>query len=296
MTESAVIDLFKNITINMENGRGASVHKPLMLLLVLGRYSNGMPRLISFEEMIDEFSTLIEQFGSQHSRNNPHYPFWRLRNDGELWETTNTEGIYINEAGDVKKSELLERNAMGGVTKKVYDSFSKHKDLIFKVVDFLIENYFTNSLRENILIAVGINSTMCTSSTLVRDREFRGKILTAYEYRCAVCNFDLKLNSICICLEAAHVKWHSYGGPDTETNGLALCTMHHKLFDVGAFTISQEYIILVSENCHGPLSLPEWLLRFHRKNINQPQRKSYQVKEEFVQWHTKEVFRGTPRD
>ena len=35
-------------------------------------------------------------------------------------------------------------------------------------------------------------------------------------------------------IEAAHIKWHQAGGPDTEDNGLALCTLHHKRFDRGA--------------------------------------------------------------
>lgn len=34
-------------------------------------------------------------------------------------------------------------------------------------------------------------------------------------------------------LEAAHVQWHSQNGSDDVSNGLALCSLHHTLFDLG---------------------------------------------------------------
>src|SRR5436189_6378643 len=37
----------------------------------------------------------------------------------------------------------------------------------------------------------------------------------------------------------AHIRWHQAGGPDIENNGLALCVLHHKTFDLGAFTLSE---------------------------------------------------------
>jgi len=60
-------------------------------------------------------------------------------------------------------------------------------------------------------------------------------VLTAYEWRCAVCGFDVQLGAIPIALDAAHIRWHQANGPDTERNGLALCALHHKTFDLGVF-------------------------------------------------------------
>ena len=37
-------------------------------------------------------------------------------------------------------------------------------------------------------------------------------------------------------LEAAHIKWFQARGPDVVQNGLALCSLHHKIFDLGANT------------------------------------------------------------
>ena len=99
-----------------------------------------------------------------------------------------------------------------------------------------------------------------------------------------------------MALEAAHIKWHQAGGPDEEVNGLALCSLHHKLFDRGAFTLSNELEILVSEDAHGTAGFQEWLMRFHGEKLNFPQRQIYYPNEDYTNWHVKEVFQGEYRE
>ena len=38
-------------------------------------------------------------------------------------------------------------------------------------------------------------------------------------------------------MTAAHIKWFQARGQDVVPNGLALCSLHHKIFDLGAFTV-----------------------------------------------------------
>ena len=85
-------------------------------------------------------------------------------------------------------------------------------------------------------------------------------MLKDYEYRCAVCGFDVRLGSVSIALDAAHIRWHQAGGPDEETNGLALCVLHHKTFDLGAFTVAGG-VVLVSDQAHGTSGFRETLDR-----------------------------------
>ena len=82
-----------------------------------------------------------------------------------------------------------------------------------------------------------------------RDPDFREAVLRAYERRCAVCDFDLRIADMSFGLEAAHIMWPSHGGPPEVPNGLALCTFHHKAFDRGVIGLepeSGEYRVLVS--------------------------------------------------
>ena len=113
---------------------------------------------------------------------------------------------------------------------------------------------------------------------------------------CAICGFDVNLGLQPVALEAAHIKWHQAGGPDEEVNGLALCSLHHKLFDRGAFTLSNELEILVSEDAHGTAGFQEWLMRFHGEKLNFPQRQIYYPNEDYTSWHVREVFQGEYRE
>ena len=79
-------------------------------------------------------------------------------------------------------------------------------------------------------------------------------------------------------------------------NGLTLCVMHHKLFDRGAFTLSKQWKILVSDDAYGSVGFQEWLMRFHGKKINFPQSQSYYPKTDFIGWHVREVFQGAYRE
>ena len=99
-----------------------------------------------------------------------------------------------------------------------------------------------------------------------------------------------------VALEAAHIKWHQAGGPDIEVNGLALCSLHHKLFDRGAFALSKHLEILVSDDAYGSAGFQEWLMRFHGQKLNFPQRQTYYPNEDFTGWHVREVFQGEYRE
>ncbi len=90
--------------------------------------------------------------------------------------------------------------------------------------------------------------------------------------------------------------WHQSGGPDTEVNGLALCSLHHKLSDRGAFTLSGNLEIMVSDRANGTQGFEEWLMRFHGKKLSPPQRKTYAPDESFRDWHVREVFKGDFRE
>jgi putative restriction endonuclease len=155
-------------------------------------------------------------------------------------------------------------------------------------------------MHADILDAVGLDLSMGAGereqvSRRARDPNFRARVITAYEHKCAVCGFDVMLDNTQIGLEAAHIMWHQAGGPDTENNGLALCVLHHKMFDRGAFTVSCEHRVEVSQHIHGANKLEEYLLVYTGCNIREPQSRDYSPEDEYLEWHHREVFRGPGR-
>jgi putative restriction endonuclease len=105
----------------------------------------------------------------------------------------------------------------------------------------------------------------------------------------------VRIGSLTIGLEAAHVKWHQARGPDAVHNGVALCSLHHKLFDLGAFHIGADRRILVSQQVHGTSRFEEVLLRHHGALALEPVRSEHKVLTDFVGWHFDQVFKKEAR-
>jgi putative restriction endonuclease len=144
------------------------------------------------------------------------------------------------------------------------------------------------------MAAVGLDPAMGIPPSR-RDPKFREVVLKAYEHRCAVCAFDARMGASLVGLEAAHIQWHQAGGPATVNNGLALCSLHHKLFDRGAFTLTSDRRVLVSKHLQGSAATEQWVTRYHGSRLRMPRRATSQPDPDFLAWHHKEVFRQPAR-
>jgi len=77
----------------------------------------------------------------------------------------------------------------------------------------------------------------------VRENSFKARVLTAYGSRCAFCGMQLKL------IEAAHIIPVSHEASTDETsNGLSLCSLHHRAYDMCLVTFNQQYQIIANED------------------------------------------------
>jgi len=286
--------LFNKITMWRKGGQRAP-HKPLLILLALSYCIQDKNRFISFDDIHKKLKEILVEFGPARKSYHPEYPFWRLQNDG-IWELTNVDNVSTRRNNtDAKKSELIKYDVHGGFTKEIYEFLISNKNQIPELASFILEQNFPDSIHEDILQSVGLDLEFHDNVKSRRDPYFRDKILNAYEYQCAICGFNVRVGNSLVALEAAHIKWHQAGGPDCEENGVALCALHHKLFDRGAFTISDGMKIIVSDRAYGTKGFKEWLMDFHGKDLAKPQRPSFFPEPEFVSWHVSEVFRGYGR-
>lgn len=285
-----------------KDGDERAVHKPLLVLYAIGKLLQEDKRQLSFSDIEDDLQNLLTEFGPWRKNNRPQDPFWRLKNDKDkVWEIPNKNKIREGKrkdgssTGDARIGDLR-RFGEGGFLEPIAYKFQEDPDLAFEIVQDLLEAHFPISYHEDILQKVGIPNPLQIMHLQPRDPNFRESILKAYNYRCAICGFDVKLRHQPVALEASHIKWHRAGGPDIEVNGLALCSLHHKLFDRGIFTLSVQLEVLVSEYANGNVGLEEWLLRFHGNEIRPPLRKTYYPENTYLKWHIKEVFKGPYRE
>ena len=289
------------------HGDQRAPHKPLLLLLALGRLSRGKPRLASYtHEIRKPLSRLLDRFGAQRKVVHAEHPFWRLRNDG-LWEVPGDESLPTTSSGDVLPSALVENQTHGGFPEAVQRLLQRNPELVETAAAHLLTANFPDSLHLSIRDEIGLQAGMALDQfpTLKpppqrrRDPSFRPAVLTAYERRCAVCDFDIRLEEDLLGLEAAHIKWHAAGGPDNVPNGLALCKLHHHALDRGAIGLtssgSRQFNLLVSQEISGTSEAFRQLVDARGRPIRAPQERAQSPDPAFVDWHRREVFRGEPR-
>lgn len=294
MTPEELKQQIRQITV-WKRGEQRAPHKPLLLLYALGRCLNDGERLLPYSEVDEQLKPLLLEFGPERKSCHTEYPFQRLANDG-IWELRNAENLVARASNsDIKKSELLKHHVEGGFTQEVFDTLSSHPALISELAVEILNQHFPETFYADLLDAVGLELRFEQALRRRRDPAFRERVLMAYEYRCAVCGYDLRLGTMHVALEAAHIKWHQAGGPDLETNGLALCSLHHKLFDRGAFTLTDELQFCVSQKANGSKGLHEWLTSFHGLVLKAPQSRDYLPLNEHLDWHRNEVFHGPGR-
>jgi len=288
--------LHKFDTLNLwKTGGARAPHKPLLVILAIGELLRGKGRMFPYSEIDSKLGELLSEYGPRRTHQGTQYPFWRLQTDG-IWEVCDAENVRLTDSGDAWKTDLLDYNVRGGFTEEIASRLQKDSRLASDIVQGLLDGHFPDTWHEDILQSAEIELTAKGIIRQRRDPKFRANVLKAYEYRCAVCGFDVRLGQQPVALEAAHIKWHQAGGPDVEVNGLALCSLHHKLFDRGAFTLSNELEILVSDDAHGAAGFHECLMRFHGEKLNFPQRQIYYPNEDYTSWHVKEVFQGEYRE
>jgi len=275
-----------------KQGERRAPHKPLLLLMALGRLARGDDRL-GFAECEGELRDLIRDFGPGHTRRQPELPFHHLQSDG-LW-TIVAEGEHVNPSGGPSARLLRDREAYGWFPAADARRLRSEPGLLEKIVRAVLDNHFPESLHADILDRVSLDLGRETVVRRRRDPRFRERVLTAYQHRCSVCGLDVRINGNSVGLEAAHIKWHQAGGPDVEGNGLALCALHHKLFDLGAFTLLEDRRVVVSERAHGGPQFETVLLRHHGRPLATPTREAYAPALDHARWHRDNVFKQDMR-
>ena len=94
-----------------------------------------------------------------------------------------------------------------------------------------------------------------------------------------------------IGVDAAHIQWHSHGGPDEVPNGLALCALHHRLLDHGAITVGEDLRVRVARSVAGA-SARGLLEETDGQDIRLPIERQLYPNQGHLRWHHREVFKG----
>ncbi|MGY1499628.1 phosphorothioated DNA-binding restriction endonuclease [Streptomyces sp. QTS52] len=271
-------------------------HKPLLLLHALGRFQQDADSELRYSTVEKDLQSLLTEYGPPN-RTTPAYPFHHLVSDG-VWEVRTDLGPGSPGTG---VRVLRETGATGRLAPELRTALRGEPELLGRMARLLLDLHFPPSLHSELCEAVGLELEPAETGHLVparrqRDRRMRELVLTAYEYRCAFCGYDGRIGTVPVGLEAAHVRWWAFGGPDDVDNGLCLCSLHHKLFDKGVLGVDDGHRILVSQHFvgHSPAAR-EHVVALAGRPLIGPQQGVRPVAADHRAWHTSQVFHATPR-
>ncbi|KUF16456.1 phosphorothioated DNA-binding restriction endonuclease [Streptomyces silvensis] len=281
-------------------------HKPLLLLYALGRYQVDAEGELAYTAVEADLKGLLAEYGPVRGTT-PAYPFHHLVSDG-VWEVRTDRGAGSPGSG---VRELRASGAAGRLVPELRAVLRRDPSLLGRMARVLLDLHFPPSLHQDLCDAVGLELEWAETATLTapgrrqRDRRMRDAVLTAYEYQCAFCGYDGMLGTVPVGLEAAHVRWWAFDGPDDVDNGLCLCSLHHKLFDRGVLGIGGTEGAGGSGRGHRVLVSPHFAGRSHaaREHVTTlagrpligPRPGARPVAAAHRSWHTSQVFKGSTR-
>jgi len=290
----AILKQFRDLNV-WRRGEERAPHKPLLILFALGRLQSGSLRLLPFDEVENPLTRLLEEFGPPRKSIHPELPFYHLQTDG-VWQIDEHAPLTRRQGSkNPLRTELRKWKVGGGFTPKLYEELKHRPEAVRELARELLAAHFPESLHESIARSVGIDFEGSLRSTR-RDPAFRSAIVAAWDHRCAFCGFSAQLDNADIALDAAHIRWCQFGGPDTLNNGLACCSIHHQAFDRGAISISDDQRILISSRLYGHGGTDSMFLALSRTPLRTPNRRSASPKPDFLDWHRTQVFRAEARD
>lgn len=279
------LDTLSKIQVWRNNG-GRAPNKPLLILFALARVLRDEPRLFSFEEEYNRLQGLLEEFGRPRTmKQRSEYAFVRLVNDG-IWQVVPES---LNTKMDYSHRTLFGMGVEGGFSPLVHQLLAQNHTVVYRAIEQTLRTHFPESYHQDVLCSIGLETYRVIQNS--RNPDFRDRVLHAYEESCAICGYNVRLLDKPVGLEAAHIKWFKAGGPDTEANGIALCSLHHILFDRGAFTLTEQMRVKVSAYVGGTIGTTTLLTQYHDRTITLLNNSLYYPEMEYVSWHVSEVFR-----
>ena len=276
-------------------------HQPLLLLVAISNLFQGKPE-ISFSDAVELLGPLLDSYAPPvEARHQPELPYWHLRSSG-LWEVEGASELPLQRGGFPRMAGL--KQTSGRLEPGFAEALGSDQGLVRTSIVEILNTYFPESLHSDILAMVGLeipnsDDTAGTESVQQanrrRDPHFRKNVLRVYEHRCAVSGFRAALGGQFFGCEAAHVQWHAYKGPDSIENGFAVEPTLHKLFDAGAWTLSDDRRILVSAEFTGTDATIDRIRSLHGRRIRKPQIGSPEIAVEYIRWHREADLGGVFR-
>lgn len=293
------LDKFSKLRLDRARGDLAP-HKPLLLLCVSDLAEQGLLPL----EVLPLSPELAYRFhtywtvvaGRRAQRPDVRLPFHHLSSDG-IWSVIDDRGQPSIDR-KLTKYARLPRDLVAFLEDPANRDKARH---------LLIAKYFRPSEQVALYEMIGLplpsrqeierNATFKSpeeARMAGREARFRVRVVTAYNYTCALTDYRLTTITAGSIVDAAHIHEFRDSRNNDPRNGIALSKNAHWTFDQGLWTLSDDYRVIVAIGhfseagpSHGAL-----LESYHGKQLRLPDDKALWPNPIHLAWHRKVRFRA----
>jgi putative restriction endonuclease len=301
---------FSELHRNHKKDVGSAPHKPILLLALIDEIDRGTitRNLIPITpELVATFRaywrTLVPP-GTWQER--MVYPFRYLIQDG-FWELIKDGTPLVpKQLGDPTSLNQLSSIIDGGRFSDDLWSFLQDEEYRRVLKSHLLRTFF-NSNENAISLELPANPINYEIEKLVKEAQskfrlnmvrerrddngyyvrhalFPRVVKSLYQEACSVCSLKASLSGGSGIVDAAHIMPFREFHNDDPRNGIALCKNHHWGFDAGWYSLTDEYVILVSSKL---ISSSAYV---NASKIQLPHDIEYAPALEALKWHRSTVF------
>lgn len=292
-------------------------YKPFMLLAVSDLIATGtiVQNFIEYSDaLLEAFDRYWQILFDSTKFANPIQPFFYLKSEG-FWHLQAQPGMEQRLAAttDIKTIGQLNQLVLGAKLDQALFELLQQPYAREQLRQSLIQTYFAPELWPALGMIAQINTEIFDYSRLliqqsqrtfreipatdtpyqveVRSSAFRQIVVPSYDYCCAICGIRIITPEGRSAAEAAHIIPWSQSYNDDPRNGVALCGLHHWVFDQGLLTITPSYTVQVSPLVDDQPAANQTLIAFARQPIQLPNQAHLYPDQAALNWHNQKIYR-----
>jgi len=306
---------FSKLNVDKNRNRysaGKAPHKPILLLSLMLLHSKGKVDLSDIKVDMHLSETWSELWRVlDYPRPGPiHLPMYHMRSDG-FWNVEFVAGENVGQPKSIRqlermvKSIRLDDDLIDALDDEVSRDrlinallhggyFSEEEVMGMKrSIETILSSFdYQERLSHDVLNefnAEGVPDTFVNGPS--RSAGFRRSILETYDETCSVCGMNIRTSAGVSIIDAAHILPFSRFQNDDIRNGLALCKIHHWLFDRGIITSDERYRVLISPTVED--EEPSGVLTgLRRRELILPEKAERYPHHVALEWHRKNIFQA----
>ena len=281
----------------LNKARGNAPHKPLLLLVFLELVENGdfaggsLPITPELAYRFDTFFNVVQH--RRDARPDVRMPFHHLKTQG-FWSAHMASG------------ELSEHRSTTAYVVPDPEFVEACHDPEFRrqARYILIATHFEPAERNALYYLVGIAiptgdevtraaffETVNDAENAGRSARFRIDIVSAYNYTCALTGYRVTTISSGAIVDAAHIHQFANSRNNDPNNGIALSKNAHWQFDVGLWSIDDDYRVVVATEAFSESSPNQKpLADMHGQRMLLPRNEAIWPSRVHLAWHRANKF------